>query len=398
MLFRDIFKLSTRMFRTHPSRTFLTILGMSVGIGAILFLVSLGYGLQKILLEQVTNDEVLLTLDVFPLDEELVSIDKKTLEEISKFPEVEKVSKMVTLSAQMNVKDITADVLIYAIDPLWFRLGGIRVKEGKIPSGNGEIVLSSITASLFNLTPKEIIGKKAKFVFFVPQFQKEESGEVKILKTEKEYKIVGIVEDEEINYVYFPLKELEKEIEILRYNQLKVKIKNNKLMEMARSKIVNMGFQVSAISDTIEQANKIFKAIQIALGIFGLVALIVAAIGMANTMTISLLERINEIGVMKAIGASEKDVAYLFLGEAVIMGFLGGVGGIIVGFVVGFLFNTGVNLLAKALGGQPVDLFYTPPWFLLGVVGLSIFVGFVTGIFPARRAARFNPLEALRYK
>ncbi len=129
-----------------------------------------------------------------------------------------------------------------------------------------------------------------------------------------------------------------------------------------------MGFTVLSLSDTIEEANKIFQAIQIILSLFGAVALIVSAIGMFNTMTIALLERTQEVGIMKSLGASNKDVWKLFLVEAIIIGFLGGVSGIVVGLAGGAGLNFGVNKLASSLGGSEVDLFYTPNEFIIIIV------------------------------
>jgi putative ABC transport system permease protein len=169
-------------------------------------------------------------------------------------------------------------------------------------------------------------------------------------------------------------------------------------MREARKILVEMGFSVSALSDTVEQANKIFRAIQIILGFFGVIALIVATIGLINTMTISLLERTNEIGIMQALGASPQDVKKIFLAESLVIGFLGGVGGIFLGIFGAEVFNWGLNILAKSLGGQAVELFYYPLWFLLFIIFLSLFVGLIGGLWPAQRAAKLNPLEALRYK
>ncbi|OGZ41172.1 MAG: hypothetical protein A3I20_03630 [Candidatus Portnoybacteria bacterium RIFCSPLOWO2_02_FULL_40_15] len=115
-------------------------------------------------------------------------------------------------------------------------------------------------------------------------------------------------------------------------------------------------------------------------------------------MTITLLERINEIGIMKVIGASNKDVKKLFLTESVIIGTLGGVSGLIVGFLGAKLFNFGINILAQTLGGQPINLFAFPLWFLITIIVFSSAVGFLTGFTPARRAAKMDPLQALRYK
>jgi putative ABC transport system permease protein len=101
---------------------------------------------------------------------------------------------------------------------------------------------------------------------------------------------------------------------------------------------------------------------------------------------------------MKAIGSTEKAVQQMFLAESIMMGIAGGLGGIIIGFVITNIFNILVNMLALTLGGQWVYLFYTPPWFLGLIIVFSIVIGFLTGYIPARRAARMNPLDALRYE
>ena len=101
---------------------------------------------------------------------------------------------------------------------------------------------------------------------------------------------------------------------------------------------------------------------------------------------------------MRAIGAARTDIRNLFLIESTLIGLIGGVFGILLGFFGAFVFNLGIKLLARILGGQSVDIFFTPLWFMLFIIIFSTSVGFVTGIFPARRAAKLNPLQALRYK
>jgi len=115
-------------------------------------------------------------------------------------------------------------------------------------------------------------------------------------------------------------------------------------------------------------------------------------------MTISLLERTNEIGIMRAIGASPSDVMWLFLGESLMIGFLGGLSGIILGVAVSQLFQMIINLLSRSLGGEALNLFSYPLWFMLFIIVLSTSVGLIGGFFPARRSAKLNPLDALRYK
>ena len=115
-------------------------------------------------------------------------------------------------------------------------------------------------------------------------------------------------------------------------------------------------------------------------------------------MTVTLLERTAEIGIMRTIGASSGDIKILFLAEAVIVGFLGGIVGILIGTSIGFGLNALLNFVASRAGGTGVTLFRYPILFLLFIASFSTIVGFLTGLFPARRAAALNPLDAIRYK
>ena len=119
---------------------------------------------------------------------------------------------------------------------------------------------------------------------------------------------------------------------------------------------------------------------------------------MFNTMTIALLERTEEIGIMKAIGASRFDISMMFIMESTLMGFLGALGGVVLGYAEGKVLNILINLVASRFGGEAVDLFYNPTWFISTVIIFGAFVGLLTGIFPARKASRIDALEALRYK
>ena len=131
MKFYDLLKLSTRMFKARTSRTLLTVMGMGVGIGAILFLVSLGYGLQKTLLEKITTSDSLLTLDVAESKSVAVSLDKSAVDEIQKMEGVSEVSKSFSLSSQGQMNNLSADLISVGIDPTFLRLGGIKVEKGE---------------------------------------------------------------------------------------------------------------------------------------------------------------------------------------------------------------------------------------------------------------------------
>jgi putative ABC transport system permease protein len=396
MRFVDLFSLSTRAFKTNTSRTLLTVLGLGIGIGAVLFLVSLGYGLQNIILNKITTADSLLTLDV-SVGSDLVALNKDMVTMISKLPGVIETSPVINLSGQIGYGSSTADGLFYLVDKPFFRLSGINLLAGKeFSSSNAdEVVVSSAAAKIFGFDKAaDILGKTVKLDLFVPA---DQNGDLTLINLTPDYQVVGVISGGASNVVYFPLATAGTTT-LPAYSDLKVKVSNSDQLSSIRGKIVQQGFLVSSISDTIDQTKKIFKIIQIVLGVFGLIALAVSAIGMFNTMTITLMERTKEIGIMRAIGVGNRDVANSFLLEAVIMGFLGGVGGIAIGYFCGLLFNIMVNLLAKNFGGQALNLFYSPIWFVLSILGFSVLTGFFTGLYPAHRASRINPLDALRYK
>ncbi len=399
MLISDIFRLSTRMFRTNRSRTILTILGIGVGIGTILFLVSLGYGLQRLILSQITTSDALLSLDVSAGETDFLTLNNEAIDNIKQIPEVDKISPLVSLQAQVNIDDISSELTANFADTDYFKLDGTELSQGNFYSYGEEdkIIISQAALQLFNLNKEDSFKKIIHLSVFLPEGEEEEKLVRKAVSLDYNFKISGIIKDENSNYIYLPLS-LAQKLNIDNYSKLKVKVNNKDNLDLVRNAIIDKGFMVSALSDIIEQANQVFRVVQIILALFGIVALIVSAIGMFNTMTIALLERTQEIGIMKALGATSLDIWNLFLGESIIIGFFGGLSGLAIGLASGEVFNYGVNLLAGAFGGEKIDLFYTPFWFILLILIFSTVVGLITGVYPASRAAKINCLEALRYK
>lgn len=405
MFVKDKIKLATRTFRTRKLRTFLTVLGISVGIAAILFLVSLGYGLQIVLLEKITRLDALLALDVSTPNAAVVAMDESLISELSDLPHVTETSPLRSVASTCRSGDISSQVSLSAVDGSYFRLGGADLVAGKAyDSDQDEAVILSqgALASLGFSEPESALGQSVDITLVVPTSTSETGetdliGESDMYDLETPFVIVGVAADESNSTGFLPIRYTDG-LGIEHYDSVKVKVENQKFLEETRNVLVERGLSVIALSDTIDQANKIFSVIQIVLALFGLVALVVSAIGMFNTMTIALLERTNEIGIMKAIGASKRDIRSLFLVESVIIGFSGGLGGILIGIGATRIVNTIFNMFATRFGGQALEVFHTPVWFILFILGFSFLIGFLTGVYPSRRAANLNPLAALRYK
>jgi len=398
----DIAMLSTRMFKTNPSRTWLTILGMGVGTGAVVALVGLGFGLQGIILERIVFGETLLSLNVANPPSRIVILDKAMIEEFTANEFVKDVSPMVSFPTLISYEGLTGNGFIQGLKPSYFLYTGAKALEGDLftdetaDEDRNSVVVSAAILKLFGVEdPAEAIGKRVSFRVFVPQEGTTESTEVTV---PKEYIIKGVSADEATLTAMITLDEFASYFQVPYYERVQVRVINSDSLTMVQDLIIEKGFTVSALSKTVEQANKIFQGIQAVLAVFGGIALTVSAIGMFNTMTVTLLERTAEIGVMRTIGASSTDIVILFIAEAVIVGFLGGIVGILIGVGLGWFFNGLLSVAASRFGGESVSLFRYPTVFLLFIMTFSAVVGFITGLFPARRAAKINPLDAIRYK
>lgn len=386
------------MFKARTMRTLLTILGMSIGIAAIIFLVSFGYGLQQTLLKKITTSDALVTLDVSlnKTDGEKI-LNDETIEKLKSVPDVVGVTPVLELAGQAKLDNITLDVRSVSSTANLFKSEGLKVEHGKFFAQDEaqNIVITSAVAKVFNVPSEEMLGKTVRLTLFqndvAGQTNRKSSYEPK-----EAYTIVGVVANEE-NVIYLSLDSLSG-FSLTNYTKLKVKCAGTEVLDQVKKEIEEQGFAASSISETIDQANKVFRVVQIVLMVFGLIALIVSAIGMFNTMTIALLERTEEIGIMKAIGASRASISMMFIMESTLMGFLGALGGVILGYAEGKVLNILINLIASRFGGEAVQLFYNPLWFVSTVIIFGAFVGLLTGIFPARKASHIDALDALRYK
>ncbi len=164
-----------------------------------------------------------------------------------------------------------------------------------------------------------------------------------------------------------------------------------------REAVEEMGFGVLAVIDELEEIKQTFLIMDALLGAVGTIALIVAALGIINTMVTSILERTREIGVMKAVGGSETDIRWIFFSEAAMIGFIGGAFGLALGWAVTRIANAVANHYLRPQGVPEVDLFYMPVWLIAGALVFSVGVSLLAGFYPASRAARVDPVQALRH-
>ena len=181
------------------------------------------------------------------------------------------------------------------------------------------------------------------------------------------------------------------------YSTIYVRVERIADTKSVRDAIEKAGLNVFSFADQLKEIRRGFLVVDSILGAVGTIALIVAALGIANTMVMSILERTREIGIMKAIGGSEAEIKTIFFVEAAAIGVAGALLGLALGWGVTRVANLVVNARLLPEGEAPVNLFYFPVWLILGAIAFSVFVSLVAGLYPAIRAARIDPVEALRH-
>jgi len=240
-----------------------------------------------------------------------------------------------------------------------------------------------------------------------------------IVRREKKLKIVGVVVNDPSSgfrmgprgRVYIP-QGLAESLNVIQpsdvralmrggkeknYPALVVKVDSAKNVPAVQDAIKKEGFNTFSIQDASKAIGYIFAFVDMFLGMFGSLALAVASLGIVNTLVMAILERRREIGVMKAVGASDNDVKLLFFVEAGCMGVVGGVFGVVLGWLIGKIINFGINIYLERQDIPTQTFFAVPFWLVASAIGFSVVVSLISGLYPAARAAKLDPVQALRH-
>ena len=181
------------------------------------------------------------------------------------------------------------------------------------------------------------------------------------------------------------------------YASVSVRVGAPQDVESVKKEIESLGFGTFALIDQLRGMRIGFLIMDMFLVAVGMIGITVASLGIVNTMVMSILERYREIGIMKAVGATDGDVQRIFLFESGAIGLLGGLFGLGLGWAVGMIINEVINILMARQGAPRMEYFSFPWWLCLGAIAFSILVSLVAGVYPTRRAARVDPVVALRH-
>ncbi|HLC99758.1 MAG TPA: FtsX-like permease family protein [Patescibacteria group bacterium] len=402
MRFRDTYKIARSQLRRSSRRTTLTILAVTVSIGFMVILISLGAGLKEISLRRIATVSELSRMTVTSDVGRGNILTNQTIGRIQKIDGVRAVYPQILLSGKIEYNDPVGNktvleggiVGLYAED---FSGRNFLRKIGSTFHAQPaeEVILSAAALKAFpGISAENLLGETIQLTADVPDFLSASSEGNSVTR---DFRVIGFVEtsDDSVQmYVPLPIAAVWTKGQ---YPAAVVEVTDPKMLTAVSGRIEAMGFSTTSLANLVENVNQIFLLTQLILGFFGSVSLFVASIGLINTMTIALLERTREIGIMKAVGASSGDVRRLFLLESATIGFWGGLWGIASGVLVG----EGLNFLARraieSFGGDIERLFVTPPEFLIGIFFFAVFLSLVAGIYPSYQASKLNPAEALRY-
>ncbi len=442
----DLLRLIFGNLSRRKARVALTAIGVVIGTAAVVILVSLAIGLQKSANEQLYGIGDLTQIQVNPsYGGEMVMgpsgggggggkvggdgsanqpklLTNAALDELRDIPGVESVipREYLMTGAMVKYQKLEAGINIIGIGTDDLADLGIEASQGGTVLGRGAVVIGVMVPQNFYdprirpgqdpPPPPELMDQQIQIVV-----SKYDANGVETRKN-LSLRVTGVLKEtrSEPDYtVYMPLEQIKllnewsqnRRINYNKesYSQVVVKVSDVEQVLDISKQITDMGFQAFTPQSFVQGINNFYQILQIIFGGVGAIALLVAAIGIANTMAMSILERTREIGLMKAVGATNRDVLAIFLGEAAGIGFLGGLGGVIIGWLAGQAINViAIVYLAGQAGSQggipPSVAVYTPVWLPVFALIFSTFIGMLSGLYPALRAATMIPVLALKYE
>lgn len=447
----DVFKMSIRNLWRRKLRTALTILGVIIGACSIILMLSLGIAMDRNFEEQISQMGNLTVISVTAgqsQDAKAPKLNDKAMEHFSKMQYVERVIPSLMTNAYITYGKYRTnwEMTICALDAEDMNALGYTSVQGR-DMGEGEknaMVLGGEIPKQFtkigkrpnynnipeampiNLETDKMQLEIVQFDYMTgkPLLENSDGEKIKAAKP-IELKVIGILSDtnyEIANNAYVPREVFDKLLEEKKkyderlngkqtgnrdrfgnvqvkgiYNELKVKVSDRDKVLEVQEAIKAEGYMAYSSMDWLTEMKKVSNGMQLALGGIGAISLLVAAIGIANTMMMSIYERTREIGIMKVIGAKLVDIKKMFLVEAIMIGALGGTVGVIISCILSLIVNTVGGGIANIIGmNGAAKVSIIPPWLALGAILFSTIIGLISGYFPAKRAMKLSALSAIK--
>ncbi|UCC98199.1 MAG: ABC transporter permease [Phycisphaerales bacterium] len=413
-------------------RTFLTTCGVVIGIGALVCMFAFGKGMQKKLTETFNELGLFNYVAVSPSQtQQSPVLDDEFLRSLADVEGVEWALPEIRFPAMIRFRGEEEFSLVQVLPTDICQAGFIKLREGEFYRNDDEnaLVISDSLLRRANVKkPETVIGENIEVCTLVfdlspaslPNLLSFIRGQGLPFTTRSyTFTICGVAERMGMSgpmpirsdvfiphgtaqrMKKIPLTSISDIFKSIRqspgYSSVGIKLSSPKYVEPVKTRMEQMGFETFAMLDQLEEIKTGFLFVDMFLFAVGMIGITVAALGIINTMVMSILERYREIGIMKAIGASDKDVKKIFFFESGVIGFLGGIFGLTLGWLVSMLINLIVNSFAVRQGVPYMNYFSFPWWLCLGAIVFSISISLLAGIYPTLRAARVDPVVALRH-
>jgi putative ABC transport system permease protein len=414
--------------RRSPLRVALTTLGVTFATGALVTMVALALGVQRQVETPFRALALLNNIQVKPEDpsggKKPPRLNDETLARLEGLPGVALAypdSHVKGIRITYHDKETTAIGLAMPREAALVNMADEILVAGHFFAENNRpeaILGADVVGNLGFKTPQEAIG--AEITVEAAVLASDDGTDLTVGRKLLTVKVVGVYQAPSVmpksaNQGLFLPVELMKEIHgrdlesalnrlksggnpmAVDYASVTVRVRDPAYLDEVEKEIQAMGFHTQTILSKLQDMRRFFLAIQLLLTSVGAIALAIAALGIVNTLLMAVLERYQEIGLCKAIGASDGDLFVLFLTEAGIIGFFGGLSGIGIGWLMSWAMEAGASVYAHRHGiAGRLDLFAFPAWLLAVSIGFAIIVSVIAGIYPALRAARVDPIRALR--
>jgi putative ABC transport system permease protein len=443
MILRDNIDLGLRNLRQAKLRTTLTTSGIAIGIGALACLVGFAVRMQAQFEEAFVKSGLFDTITVtrFPImglnrqqprpgpprDTGAPILDDAAVSRIGKIDRVVEVYPNVRVPVEVRYEKFSEFTTAagVAMSSAGKGIFADFTHGGFFASANDDacLITSRFAERIAGTDTRALVGRQVVLVYARPASSNPVASlfpGLNLQRSEARYRICGITENQTgpmygfgiTSPIMIPLPKaremgafdltdpttlLQRLSEQKTYASIVVKVRRPQDAEHVQARLKEMGFSAFSINDALQNARRTFILFDIFMALIGSVALSVSSLGIVNTMVMSILERTREIGIMKAIGAGDGDIRYIFLFEAGIMGLFGGIFGILLGWMVSKAVNFGLNIYLRSEGFPPEVMFSFPWWLMVGGIAFSILVSVLAGTYPSSRAARLDPIQALRH-
>jgi putative ABC transport system permease protein len=447
---RDMAELAVRNLREALLRNSLTTLGITVGVASLVAMLSLGAGLQHLANQRLSQSGLFDSVFVSPKNGfsdfgraatrgqapagTPRPLDETARDEMEKLPHVAEVYSNIRFPTEIHFDGNPYPTVVAGIPMSDRGDGAFDGMTGSFFSSEtaDEAILQIELARELSKDTNSLVGKDITLRYAERQPLPPASGAsssggaaapgFSLVSRQMQLRIVGIVQTEPASgfggpgrgRLLIPQKVAEQlsaaQTSDLRdllsasgsgqktYQSLTLRVANPTDVQNVETAVKKMGFSAFSLLDATRNLRVVFAVFDLLLGIFGSLALIVASLGIINTLVMAILERRREIGVLKALGAADRDIRGLFFAEAGVMGLLGGIGGVAFGWLIGRGLNLGTNIWLARQSLPAATISLVPWWMVVGAIVFAVVVSLAAGIYPASRAAKLNPIEALRYE